>query len=463
VAEQPLQPLRSRRTLAEARAVGGPVALPLLAAYLGLSLLGWVAAAVALVAATPRLAAGDLGAATPVLAAHLLALGFLPLAVSGAAFHLLPVMLRNPLRSERRLWAALPLLALGAWLVAPGVAFDLPAILWPGAALLASGFTLVLLELGGLVQRAPRGRMLVASRSGVSLSLFHALAALVLGAVVFDHGDAPLLGVSHDRWLLVHLHLAALGWLALLILAVGRTLGPMLALAPAAAPRKYPLEELLLTLGLWVLLAGIAADATALAYAGTALVMLALGRFAALVARIVRTRRIEPEGPLLHLVAGAFFLAQAAVLGLALLARAGPEHRGVAAYVLLLLLGWAAGVTLGHLPKLLSLSIWVWWPPGPRPKQASLYPRRLAQLEAATFALGLEVMAIGVFLGSDPASRAGAVLVTGAAVLAAATGTLVWRRRSRTAPAPSRLGGAAEQHPQASSEPSSAAPDRRRR
>jgi hypothetical protein len=437
MAEQPLQPLRRRLTLPDARAVGGPVALPLLAAYFGLSLLGWLAAAVALVVAAPRLAAGDVGAAEPVLAVHLLALGFLPLAVGGGSFHLLPVMLRNPLRSERRIWAALPLLAVGAWLVAPGVAFDVRAVLWPGAALLAGGLGLVLWELGGLVARAPRGRMLVASRIGITLSLFHALAALTLGAIVFDHGEPPMLGVGHDRWLLVHLHLAAIGWLALLILAVGRTLGPMLARAPAAPPRRLPLEELLLTIGLWLLLAGIAADVTPLAYAGAALVLLALGRFGALVVRTGRARRIEPEGPLLHLLAGAAFLAQAAVLGFTLLAGVGPLQRGVAAYVLLLLLGWAAGVTLGHLPKLLSLSIWVWWPPGPRPKQDALYPRRLAQLEAAVFAAGVEITAIGVYAGSSPTVRAGSAFVAAATLVAGATAAVVWQQRDRTAPAPS--------------------------
>jgi hypothetical protein len=429
--DEPLQPLRRRLAVPDARAVGGPVRLRLLAAYFGLSLLGWLAAAVALVVAAPRLAAGDLGASEPVLAVHLLALGFLPLAVSGGACHLLPVMLRNPLRSERRVGAALPLLALGAWLVAPGVAYDVPTLLWPGAALLAGGLGLVLFELGGLVVRAPRGRMLVASRTGVALSLFHALAALVLGAIVFDHGDPPMLGASHGRWLLVHLHLAALGWLALLILAVGRTLGPMLALAPAAPARGLPLDESLLTLGLWLLGAGLAADLTPLAYAGAALIVVALGRFAALVARVGRTRRIEPEGPLLHLLAGALFLAQAAALGFALLAGAGPQQRGVAAYVLLLLLGWAAGVTLGHLPKLLSLSIWVWWPPGPRPKQDALYPRRLAQAEAVVFALGVEITSIGVFVGSSPAAHAGSALVAAAALLAATTAAVVWQRRDR--------------------------------
>jgi hypothetical protein len=433
VAEQPLQPLRRRLTLEDSRAVGGPVTLPLLAAYFSVALLGWLAATAALILAAPHLAEGDLGAAQPVLAAHLLALGFLPLAVSGGTFHLLPVMLRNPLRNERSLWTALPLLALGASLVAPGVAYEVPAVLWPGAALLCLGLALVLLELGGLVVRAPRGRMLVASRAGVALSLFHALAALSLGATVFDHGDAPVLGVSHGRWLLVHLHLAVLGWLALLILTVGRTLGPMLAQAPAAAPRRIPLEELTLTIGLWLLVAGLAADLNPIAYAGAAVVVLALGRFAGLIVRVVRLRRVEPEGPLLHLLAGGCFLAQAAVLGFALLAGAGPQERGLAAYVLFLLLGWAAGVTLGHLPKLLSLSIWVWWPPGPRPKQDAFYPRRLAQAEAAVFALGVEAMAIGVYVGSSTAASAGAAVVAAAALLMIWMFVVVCWRRSRAA------------------------------
>ena len=433
MAEQPLQPLRRRLTLEDSRAVGGPVTLPLLAAYFSVALLGWLAATAALILAAPHLAEGDLGAAQPVLAVHLVALGFLPLAVSGGTFHLLPVMLRNPLRNERRLWAALPLLAFGASLVVPGVAYEVPAVLWPGAALLCLGLALVLLELGGLVVRAPRGRMLVASRTGVALSLFHALAALSLGAIVFDHGDAPVLGVSHGRWLLVHLHLAVLGWLALLILAVGRSLGPMLAQAPAAAPRRIPLEELTLTIGLWLLVAGLAADLNPIAYAGAAVVVLALGRFAALIVRVGRLRRVEAEGPLLHLLAGGCFLAQAAVLGFALLAGAGPQERGLAAYVLLLLLGWAAGVTLGHLPKLLSLSIWVWWPPGPRPKQDAFYPRRLAQAEAAVFALGVEAMAIGVYVGSSTAASAGAAVVAAAGLLMIWMFVVVCWRRSRAA------------------------------
>jgi hypothetical protein len=203
----------------------------------------------------------------------------------------------------------------------------------------------------------------------------------------------------------------------------------MLALAPAAPVRRAPAEELLLTLGLWLLTAGIAADLRAVAFAGGALVVVALGRFALLVGRVLRTRRIEPEGPLLHLAAGALFLFQAAALGFALLAGAEPLARGTAAYVLLLLGGWAAGVTLGHLPKLLSLSLWVWWPPGPRPKQDALYPRRLAQAEACVFAAGLETLAVGVYVGHGTVARTGAGLLVAAALLAAAAAARVWQRR----------------------------------
>jgi hypothetical protein len=436
--DEPHGPLLRPLPLRENRAVGGPVPLRLLAAFFGLGLAGWLAATCALVAAAPALARGDPGAAAPVLAVHLLALGFLPLAVSGASFHLLPVMLRNPIRHERLLRAAPPLLAFGAWLLAPGIAFDRPAATWPGAALVSAGFAIVAGELGGIVLRAPRGRTLIASRVGVSLSLFHALAALTLGALVFGHGDRPLGGVSHDRWLLVHLHLAALGWLALLILAVGRMLAPMLALAPAAPSRRLPHDEAALTAGLWLLLAGLAASNRPLAFAGGAVVVGTLARFGALVLRVLRSRRAEPEGPLLHLVAGSAFLAQAAVLGFVLLAGAGPAGRGVSAYVVLLLVGWAAGVTLGHVPKLLSLSLWVWWPPGPRPKQAALYPRRLAQVETAAFAAGVETLAVSVLAGSPAGARAGASLLVVGALLACVATAAVYRSRSgrRTALAP---------------------------
>lgn len=78
----------------------------------------WDAAAVVLIAAAPDLAAGRISAGAPVLAAHLLGVVFLPPAVTGAARHLLPMMLRNDLRRPRLGWAAALLLLAGGPLLA---------------------------------------------------------------------------------------------------------------------------------------------------------------------------------------------------------------------------------------------------------------------------------------------------------------------------------------------------------
>jgi hypothetical protein len=411
------------------RAVGGSIALGMLGAFFGLALLGFAAAAVVLLLAAPDLAARDPLALRPVLAVHLLALGFLPLAVTGASFHLLPVMLRNDVGHPRRLRLALPLL-LGGFLVAPGIAWAVPGLLWPGAALLSAGLGMVLIELLGLVRNAPGRRTLVVSRVGVTLACLHVVAALVLGAVVFSRGDDPVAGVTHDRWLLVHLHVAVLGWLAMLILTVGRTLGPMLAVAPTFPARRWPVAECALAVGVWTLATGIAVSSDALALAGGALVVVTLASFARMMAGVARGRRLPIEAPLAHLLAGALFLAQAAVLGAAMLLGVVSAQRGVVAYVIFLLLGWACGVTLGHLGKLLSLSLWVWWPPGPRPKQDALYPRMVWLVEAAAFAVGVELLAIGSIIGTVELVQAGGVLVVSAAALALLGAGATWLRRA---------------------------------
>ena len=410
------------------RAVGGPIRLGLLATSFAVALLGFVAASVVLVAAASDLAARDPLALRPVLAVHLLALVFLPFAVTGASFHLLPVMLRNDVARPRSLRFALPLL-MGGFLVAAGIAWTLPGLLWPGTVLLTAGLGIVLVELLGLVRNAPAGRTLVASRTGVTLSGLNVVLALLLGALVFSHGDDLVAGVSHDRWLLVHLHLAVLGWLAMLILTVGRTLGPMLAVAPTTAVRRWPLAEVALAVGVWTLVAGIATSENAVAIVGGTIVAATLASFARIMVGVARGRRIPIEAPLVHLLVGVLFLVQAAVLGAAMLLSFVSAQRAIVAYVIFLLLGWAAGVTLGHLGKLLSLSLWVWWPPGPRPKQNALYPRTVWLGEAAAFAVGVELLAIGSLAGTVQIVRTGGVFVVCAALLAAIGAGTTWLRR----------------------------------
>ncbi len=416
MAERPTTAVRTLRELPLA-GVGRPVPFRLGApAYLA-ALGGWLAAAGLLLAAAPELARTSIAGGAAVGAAHAIGLVFFPFAVVAAVWQLLPVMLRNdpPRPGLRPL--VFGLLAAGVPL-AVVVATDRDRLGAVAAALLAAGLLLLLLEVTSLIRGAPRGRTLVVSRAAVALAGAHAAAAFALGTVMLADGGSEPLGVPYERLLLVHLALALVGWLTVLIAAVGRTLVPMFGLAAAAPRRTVPLAELTLAAGLWLLVAGVVVPTDSLLAAGTVLMLAGLAAPARVFLRVARSGRIGVrEGPVGHVALGLVFLAQAAAFSLAAAAGVVDDRRAAVTAVLLLGIGWAVGVIVGHLGKLISLSGWGSWPPGPRPKQAELYPRRGWQLETALFGLGVETLALAVVAGSGPAARAGAALLA----LAAAT------------------------------------------
>jgi hypothetical protein len=399
------------------------------------ALAGWAAAAAVLLAAAPDVAVGRLSAEGPVLAAHLVGLVLFPFAVAAAAWHLLPAMLRNDLPNVPRLRFAAALLAGGA-VLAPAIALDLRALGWTGAAALLGGLALVGREVVGLIRRAPRGKLLVVSRPGLVLALAHALVAFALGGVAFGSGGPEPLGIVYERLLLVHVLVALLGWLTVLVLVVGRTLVPMLSVAPAPEPRRAPLVEVAFLAGLWLCLAGLALGARPLAAAGVLAMAASLVAPVAAFLRAAARGTIGPrEGPAAHLLSGVAFLAQAAALGTLGLLGALDARRAAIACVLLLLAGWAAGVIVGHVGKLLALSAWANWPPGPRPKQAELYPRLPWRAEAALHLVAVELLTAAALAQSATTARAGAALLAVSAALAASGAVLtvlrVRRRRGQ--------------------------------
>jgi hypothetical protein len=391
-----------------------------LPAYLA-ALAGWLAAAVTLLLAAPALADGAIAGTRTVLAAHLVGLVLFPFAVAAAVWQLLPVMLRNdpPRRGHRPL--VLVLLAAGIPLAA-AIAREQATLIAVCAVLLAGGLALLLGEIALLVRRAPRGKWIVVNRLAVLLAGTNAALAFALGAIAAsDDGPEPL-GVPYERFLLIHLSFALVGWLTVLIAAVGRTLVPMLGLAAAAPPRRVPAAELAIVAGLWLFVAGLALPARALVAAGILLMLAGLAPVARLFLRAAGRGTIGVrEGPAAQAAVGLVFLGQAALLGLAAAAELVDGREAAIAAVLLLGLGWAAGMIVGHLGKLVSLSGWGSWPPGPRPRQAELYPRRPWQVEVVVFALGVQLLAVGVFFQEEAAARAGA-LVLAVAAAAALTG-----------------------------------------
>ena len=379
---------------------------------------GWIVAAALLLGSAGELTALAVSEGGPVGAAHAIGLVFFPFAVAAAAWQLLPVMLRNdPSRPALR-WVVLGLLV-GGLPLAVGVATDRAALAAFGSVVLASGLVLLLAELASLVRGAPSGRMLVVSRVAVALAGANAASAFILGAVVLSDGGPEPLGVPYERLLLVHLSLALIGWLTVLIAAVGRTLVPMLGLSAAARPRRAPLAELTLVAGLWLFVAGVAGSVDALVATGVVVMLGGLAAPARLFARVAISGTIGVrEGPVAHVALGLVFLAQAALLALAAAAGSLSDRRAAIAGVLFLGIGWAVGVIVGHAGKLISLSGWGSWPPGPRPRQADLYPRAVWQVEVVLFAVGVELLAGGVALDAETAARAGGVLLVAAALVA---------------------------------------------
>ena len=411
-----------RRGLRELRvaATGRPAPFRLTAPAYALAVLGWIATAAVLTAASDELARGAISEEQPVLAAHLVGLVLFPFAVAAAAWQLLPVMLRNDPPTARARPIALVLLAAGAPLAA-AVALEQDGLALLFAAVLAAGLVLLLAEFASLVRGAPAGRLLVVSRPAVLLAGAHAAIAFLLGVVAATGSGPERLGVAYERFLLVHLSVALVGWLTILIAAVGRTLVPMLGLAPAATPRTRPVAEATVAAGLWLYVLGLAFESDAATVAGIVVMAAGIAPVAARFARVARSGKIGPrEGPVAHVAVGLLFLLEAAALGVGGATGALDGRRAAIAAAVLLGLGWAAGVIVGHLGKLVSLSAWGSRPPGPRPSQLAFYPRRLWQVEVAVFAVAVELVAVGVLLESSAVARSGGVLLLVAAAVAAA-------------------------------------------
>jgi hypothetical protein len=392
---------------------------------------GWLAACILLVASAPELAELALYDGGLIAAAHAVGLVFFPFAVAAAVWQLIPVMLRNNPPHPRVRWLVLALLAAGIPLAAALTEGRL-SLAYAAAALLGAGLVLFLVELARVVRGAPEGRRLAVNRPPLAIAGAHAALAFCLGLAVLADGGAEPLGIPFENVLLIHLSLASIGWLTVMIAAVGRTLVPMLGLAAAAPPRRVPAAEIALVGGLWVFIVGVASSTDWLVAAGVIAMAAGLAAPARLFARVATgPKAAAREGPVLHVAAGLVFLAEAAIV--AVLAAAGTldERPAAVAGVLLLGLGWAAGVIVGHAGKLVSLSGWGSWPPGPRPTQASLYPRRAWQVEVALFAAGVQVVAAGVLADSPAATRSGSVLLAGSAAVALG-GALESIRRVRT-------------------------------
>ena len=356
--------------------------------------------------------------------AHTVTLGWITLAIMGASYQLIPIVLERPIWSER-------LARWQFWLLLPGVSgmaahFYLGT--WPGLVLAAGLVTLgvvlhlvnVLLSLRGFDRWTFTARLVVLAYAGLGLTTVF---GLLLGA---DHVVKVLPGEFFPT-LHAHVHLALLGWVMPMVLGVAARVYPMFLLAPE--PRGWPerMQFWGLAAGVPAVVLGLLLRLPAASIGGALAVAAAGGGHLAWVVQMARHRRRPRLDWALRLVlTGAAFAVPGGLLGLGLAFDLIAGPRLALAYAVLVLGGWVSLTIAGMMLKIVPFLVWyrVYGPragKAPVPTLRELSWGRAEGTAGVLLTAGVIGLAAAVAAGSADAIRAaGLVLSLGALAFAAA-------------------------------------------
>lgn len=348
------------------------------------------------------------GPGLPLAALHLLTLGVMTMTAMGAAFQLLPVATKQPIRW---VWAT----QLAAWLFVPGVA--LLAIGMARTALLTMSLG-ALLTFGGLAVfaviladnlRRASGLGVVAAHGWAALASLAALAGLGL-LLVGDFGAALL--ADHARAALAHAVIAVYGFMGLLAIGFSHVLVPMFALSPAPPSAQGYSALGAAAIAIVVAAVGALAASDALLALAAAIGLAAAGLHVWTFAAVMRARMRKRLGLSFVLVRGAWAcLPLSLAAGLALALGIEPPG-GVTLFGFIALFGWLLTFLLGILQRIMPFlgSMHATKAGGRPPLVSQLTPERPLRLHAACHGAALALVALGIVVGSPAILRAGALI-----------------------------------------------------
>jgi hypothetical protein len=408
-----------------------PFALP--AAHFVASFVWLAAGSAGLVLLAPTLARGNFLDPRVFAVVHAFSLGVVTTTIFGALYQMFPPLLGIGLRSVRVAVAGFVCLTLGVAALLSG--------LWQAHHLLqATGWTLVAAALGCVSwnllpqrRRAPQGRItglyILAGHSALGFALLLAGARIGEGLGWWRLDRLGMLSA--------HFHLAALGFATLTSVGVSSRIVPMF-LGTNGAP-VWPLRVIgpLAAGGLLLLSVGQIGHIRPLTLAGAALLAGGMFLYLWLAAGFFRhrTRPIDPA--LGHIAAAYAALGIAVASGLILLAMRGPAlQRGVAAYVVVALLGWLVLLILGVYYRVIPFLSWLnlAGPAAAHRDPVGLMPRGPAWVSLAALAAGIAILAAGIWVGSGAIATGGAAgFAVGVLLVLGQYVRLVWViLRSRT-------------------------------
>jgi hypothetical protein len=360
---------------------------------------------------------------------HTVTLGWITLAIMGAGFQLIPVVLERPIWSERV--ARWQLAILGVAVLGMVAHFYLGT--WPGlagaAGLLAIGVALYLLNIGlslrGFRDWTFTARLVVLAYGGLA-------ATTLFGVTLAANRVRPFLPSDFFPTLHAHVQLALLGWVTPMILGVAARVYPMFFLAPAPRPWVTRAQLWGLAVGAPAVVAGLLAGVRVLLLVGALAAAAAALAHAAWVLEVARTRkRPGLDWGLRFVLTATAFLAPALALGLAMAADVWSGPRPALAYAVVVLGGWASLTIAGMMLKIVPFLVWyhVYSPRAgrqPVPTLAQISSPRLEGLAYALLTAAIALLAVAVFTGEAAWIRvAGLGLAVGATAFVGALGRIL--------------------------------------
>ncbi|HEX7282731.1 MAG TPA: hypothetical protein VF239_11790 [Vicinamibacterales bacterium] len=222
-------------------------ALPLayyLAAYAGFG------AALLVLFVDPALPGGSFYHSRFVALVHLLTLAWLSGSILGSLYIVGPLVLRLPMRAGKADWIAFGSFLLGtSGMVAHFWINTYDGMAWSAMLVAAS-----IASVGARVIRGlRRARIPFGVRLHVGLAFFNVLAAAAFGMVIGFDRSRGFLTVSPLSMMFAHAHIAAVGWVAMLVIGLSYRLIPMMLPAAMPSGRSLAISAILIECGLAVL------------------------------------------------------------------------------------------------------------------------------------------------------------------------------------------------------------------
>lgn len=391
-----------------------------------------VLGAAGLVWAAPTAAAGGFSAPRVAGVVHLFTLGWITTTIMGALYQLLPVALGAPVRSEAMGHVSFWLYAPGVVLLVSGLVLGEILLTLVGASAAAAGLLVFVGNLAATLPRAERGGMTRWTLAGAGLFL---IVTLTLGLLLAANLHSDVLGPGRFLVLGLHAHVAAGGWVLMVMIGVAARIMPMFLLSHGVAEWPGRAAAVLVALGAAVLsTVGHLLPASWVPVGGG---LLAAGTAAFLAQSVLYYRgSLKPDlDPGMRLVAvGLGFLALALLLGPVAMTLGPSSPRLVAGYGAALLVGGIGLFVAGHYYKILPFLVWFhrFGPVAAErdvPQVGELFDHRWATGATLLLAGGAAGLIAALLAGSAAGSRVSSLALAGGAAVVAVQMLRISRRR----------------------------------